>query len=210
VSGDFNGTVVYWKSANAQEGWRAEKLGIVTTLAVDPQGKFVAVATDRALILLDLADGRELKRYDKLVSPISAVAISPNGKWIAAGNDAGLVRVWQVGEDKARFTLTGHDGGIRSIAIKDGGRWVLTGSADRTVRLWDTSAAKQVIPVFRKHNTSVTAVAFLDNGTQTVSGDRDLVVLPWKIDKFLSGEPVTSPKTPEVPKTPDKIPIAKD
>ncbi|MCI0701300.1 MAG: WD40 repeat domain-containing protein [Planctomycetia bacterium] len=210
VSGDFNGTVVYWKSTDGKEGWRAEKLGLVTALAVDPQGKFVAVATDRALVLLDLADGREMKRYDKLVSPISAVAISPNGKWIAAGNDAGLVRVWRVGEDKAKFTLTGHDGGIRSIAVKDGGRWVLTGSADRTVRLWDTSAKKQAIPIFRKHNASVTAVAFLANGTQTVSGDRDLIALPWKIDKFLSGEPITPPKTPEIPKTPDKIPYAKD
>src|SRR5579883_264295 len=208
VSGDFNGTVVFWKSANGQEGWRAEKLGLVTALAVDPQGKFVAVATDTSLVLLDLMDGRELKRYGKFLSPMSAVAISPNGKWIAAGNDAGVVRVWLMGEEKAQFTLTGHEGGVRSIAIKDGGRWVLTGAADRTLRLWDTSAAKQTIPVFRKHSASVTGVAFLDNGTQTVSGDRELNVLPWKIDKFLGAVPTIPPKV-ETPKTPDMIPYAK-
>ncbi len=206
VSGSFDGTVVYWKAATGAEGWRASELGLVTGLAMDPQGKFVAVATENAIVLLDLTDGREIKRYGKFTSPVSAVAVSPNGKWLAAGNDAGVVRVWLVGEDKARFTLTGHEGGVRSIAVKDGGRWVLTGGADRTLRLWDTSAAKQELPIFRKHAASVTAVAFLDNGTQTVSGDRDLIALPWKIDKFLGAAPVT-PKV-EVPTTPDKIPYA--
>lgn len=207
VSGSFDGSVVYWKAATGAEGWRAEKLGLVTALAVDPQGQFVAVATQNALVLLNLADGRELKRYGKFASPLSAVAVSPNGKWVAAGSDAGTVRVWLVGEEKAKYTLTDHEGGVRSVAIKDGGRWVLTGGADRTLRLWDTAAAKQEIPVFRKHAASVTGAAFLENGTQTVSGDGTLLALPWKIDKFL-GTPAVVPKK-EPPKAPDTIPYAK-
>ena len=156
MSGSFDGTVVYWKIANGQEGWRAEKLGLVTALAVDPQGKFVAVATENALVLLDLADGHEIKRYGKFSSPLSAVAVSPNGKWIAAGNDAGTVRVWLVGEEKAKFTLTGHEGGVRSAAIKDGGRWVLTGGADRTLRLWDTTwRSSRKFRSSRKHGRPV-------------------------------------------------------
>ncbi|MBN9122400.1 MAG: WD40 repeat domain-containing protein [Planctomycetes bacterium] len=206
VSGDFGGAVVYWKAATGQEGWRAEKLGLVTALATDPQGKFVAVATENALVLLDLADGHEIKRYGKFSSPLSALAVSPDGKWVAAGNDAGTIRVWQVGQEKAQFTLTGHEGGVRSVALKDGGQWVLSGGADRTLRLWATHSEKQTVPVFRKHGASVTGVAFLDNGTQTVSGDRDLTVLPWKIDKFLSAQP--APKV-ETPKTPVMIPYAK-
>ena len=206
ASGSFDGSVVYWKAANGQEGWRAEKLGLVTALAMDPQGQFVAVATDTGLVLLALADGREIKRYGPFASPLSAAAVSPNGKWLAAGNDAGVVRVWLVGEDKPRAALTGHEGGVRSVAVKDGGRWVLTGGADRTLRLWDASAEEQTLPVFRKHAASVTGAAFLDNGTQTVSGDRELVVLPWKVDTFLGAAP--APKV-AVPKTPDTIPYAK-
>ena len=92
-----------------------------------PRGSSSRWRTDTSLILLDLKDGREVRRYGKFLSPLSAIAVSPNGKWIAAGNDAGVIRVWEVGKGKARFTLTGHVGGVRSIAIKDGGRWVLTG-----------------------------------------------------------------------------------
>ena len=207
VSGDFAGNVVYWKIATGAEGWRAEKLGVVTALAVDPQGKFVAVAAGGSVVLLDLATGRELKRYGKFSSPISAIALSPNGKWLAAGTDAGTVRGWLIGDEKPKFTLTGHAGGVRSVAVKDGGRWVLTGGADRTVRLWDASAAKHDLPVFRKHTASVTGVAFLNNGTQTVSGDRGLSVHPWKIDTFLKAAPKVAPKAE--PKAPGMIPYAK-
>jgi WD40 repeat protein len=207
ISGSFDGSVVYWRISDSKEAWRREKLGLVTALAIDPQGAFVAVATESALVLLDLADGHELKRYGKYNSPLSAVTVSPNGKWLAAGNDAGTVRVWRVGEEKPKYTLSGHIGGVRSIAIKDGGKYVLTGGADRTLRLWATFAEKQPIPVFRKHAASVTGVAFLENGTQTVSGDRELNVFPWKIDKFLAS-PSTVPKKAHPPKI-DVIPYAK-
>ncbi|MBY0459886.1 MAG: WD40 repeat domain-containing protein, partial [Gemmataceae bacterium] len=209
VSGDFAGTVVHWRAADGKEGWRAEKLGLVTGLAVDPQGTFVAVATNSALVLLDLTDGRELTRYGKFAAPLSAVAVSPDGKWLAAGSDAGVVRVWQVGEEKARHTLTGHEGGIRSVAIQNGGRWVLTGGADRTLRLWDTSAAKQEVPAFRKHSAGVTGVSFVSNGTQTISGDRELAAFAWKIDKFLTVAPKVEVPKAEPPKPPDRIPYAK-
>jgi WD40 repeat protein/mono/diheme cytochrome c family protein len=208
VSGNFDGSVAFWKAATGAEGWRVEKLGLVTALAIDPRGQFVAVATDTSLVLLNVADGSEIQRYGPFASPLSAVAVSPDGQWLAAGTDAGAVRVYRVGEDKPRATLTGHDGGIRSVAIKDGGRWVLSGGADRTVRLFDTTADKRATPVFRKHAAGVTAVAFLDNGTQTVSGDRDLVALPWKIGALLNAPSVPSPKI-EPPKVPDTIPYAK-
>lgn len=207
ASGGFDGSVSYWSAASGRERWRVEKLGLVTALAADPRGTFVAVTTRTALVLLDPSTGRELTRHGPFAAPLSALAVSPNGKWVAAGDDLGTVRVWQVGEEKAKFTLTGHEGGVRSVAIKDGGRWVLTGGADRTLRLWDTAAEKQSVPVFRKHVASVTGAAFLENGTQTVSGDGTLLVLPWKIDTFLGAPAIAPPK--EKPKAPNRIPYAK-
>ena len=98
---------------------------------------------------------------------------------------------------------------MRSVAVKDGGRWVLTAGADRTVRLWDSGLkADQDVAVFRTHGVPVVGAAFLANGTQTVSGDRDVTVLPWKIDRFLTATP--EPKKLDPTSPPDKIPIAKD
>jgi hypothetical protein len=65
------------------------------------------------------------------------------------------------------------------------------------------------VAVFRKHAGPVVSAAFLANGTQTISGDRDLGVIPWKIDKFLAATAEVKP--PDVPKgPPDTIPLAKD
>jgi hypothetical protein len=77
------------------------------------------------------------------------------------------------------------------------------------VRLWDTAKPKERdIAVFRKHGSPVVSAAFLANGTQTLSGDRDVTVLPWKIDKFITTQ-VEPPKAPDPPKPPDMIPLAK-
>lgn len=201
ISGGFDGTVAAWKVATGEEVWRIDNLGIVTALAVDPTGSVVLVAADRIVHVLDLASGKTVRRHGPLPAAVASLGISPNGKWYAAGDDAGGVRVWFLGEDTARFSLTGHTGPIRSVAIKDGGRWLLTAGADRTVRLWDT-AAKKDVAVFRKHTSPVVAATFLANGTQTLSGDRDLTALPWKIDAFLAA--ATSPAAPGT------IPYAKD
>jgi WD40 repeat protein len=98
---------------------------------------------------------------------------------------------------------------VRSVAVKDGARWLLTAGADSTVRLWDSSRKEQQdVAVFRKHAAPVVSAAFLANGTQTISGDRDVNVLPWKIEQFLVASAQVNPPATKTP--PEKIPIAKD
>jgi WD40 repeat protein/mono/diheme cytochrome c family protein len=206
ISGGFDGVVAAWKVATGEELWRVEGLGLVTALAVDPTGNFVAVAANRSVRLLDPNSGRELRSHGPFPAAVASLAVSPDGQWYAAGTDDGAVRVWKAGEQKASFTLRGHDGPVRGVALKDGGRWLLSAGADHTVRLWDTSRPAEAVAVFRQHGSPVVAAAFLANGTQTVSGDRDLTVLPWKIDRFLAAAP--QPKPDPVTPPPDRIPYA--
>jgi WD40 repeat protein/mono/diheme cytochrome c family protein len=202
ISGGYDGVVAAWKVAGGEEVWRVEKLGTVTAIAVDPAGQYVLVAADRFVHLLDLASGKKIRSHGQSPTPVASLGVSPNGKWYAAGEDDGMVRVWKFGETKAAFVLTGHDGPVRSVAVKDGGRFVLSAGADRTLRLWDTAQRdKKEAAVFRKHASPVVSAAFLVNGTQTLSGDRDVTVIPWKIDKFLDAPDPNAP--------PSMIPLAK-
>src|SRR5262249_30039753 len=60
ISGGFDGLLAAWKVGTGEEVWRAEKLGPVAAVAIDPNGKFVAVAAGRHARVFDLTDGREI------------------------------------------------------------------------------------------------------------------------------------------------------
>ena len=205
VSGGFDGVLAVWRIGTGEEVWRVEKLGAVAGLAVDPQGKFVAVAAGKHARLFDLKTGRPINDLVSDHGRPSSIAVHPEGHRVAFGTEGGTVVVWDWVTDGARHTLTGHAGAVRAVAMR-GGRWVLSAGSDATVRLWGLGSGKDVA-VFRKHGVPVVSAAFLANGTQTLSGDRDLTLLPWKVDQFLTAAPPPPPAVPQ--KVPDKIPVAK-
>jgi WD40 repeat protein len=165
----------------------------------------VYAAAGRSVYVLWHQDGRLRLRISH-PAVVTSLALTADGNVLVTGSEDGTVRVWDPWVGKELAVLTGHEGPVRSVAIKDDGRWVLSAGSDRTVRLWD-AAGKEEVAAFRKHASPVVAAAFLANGTQTVSGDRDLNLLPWKVDRFFAAAPVTPP---DPPKPPDKIPPAKD
>ena len=121
ISGGFDGVVAAWKVASGEEIWRVEKLGTVTAIAVDPGGRYVLVAANRFVHLLDLATGKMIRSHGQSPTPAASLGVSPNGNWYIAGEDDGTVRVWKFGEAKATFVLTGHAGPVRSRGRE--GRW---------------------------------------------------------------------------------------
>src|SRR5205823_5658386 len=60
VSGGFDGSLVVWKVMTGEEVWRADNLGVVAGLAVDPKGEVVAVAAGRTAHVYRLADGHRV------------------------------------------------------------------------------------------------------------------------------------------------------
>jgi WD40 repeat protein len=209
-SGGYDGVLAAWKVATGQEVWRLENLGLVTALAVDPKGSYLFAAAGGMVYVLDQGTGKTVRRHGPFPATVASLGTSPNGEWYAAGLDDGAVRVWQRDEEKERQVLSGHDGPVRSVAVKDGGRWLLTAGVDRTVRLWDTSQPqKQDVAVFTKHSSPAIAAAFLANGTQILSGDRDVTILPWSIERFLSIPSMTPEKSKGPASVPDTIPLAK-
>ncbi len=203
ISGSFDGSVAAWKVATGEELWRVENLGPVAALAVDPANNFVAVASGKWVRLFNMSDGRELSRMASDHGPVASLGVSSDGRRVAFGTESGAIMVWD-GSNKSARTLLGHTGAVRSLALR-GERWIASAAADRTVRLWDLATEKDVA-VFRKHTSPLVAVHFAANGTQTISGDRELNLLPWSVAKFFSASPVPPP---ESPKTPDRIPLAK-
>jgi RNA polymerase sigma factor (sigma-70 family) len=84
--------------------------GEIDTLALSPDGKTVAVATNSGLFLLDTSSGKKIKSLAKSVFQMvreNRIAFSPDGKRLAArglvavgDKSKGLVRVWEVAGDQ--------------------------------------------------------------------------------------------------------------
>jgi WD40 repeat protein len=70
--------------------------GQIYRLAVDPKGRWAAVAGGQGVVLVSLADGRARPPLDGLPGPATAVAFAPDGALVAGGSKDGAVRLWPV------------------------------------------------------------------------------------------------------------------
>jgi WD40 repeat protein len=113
-------------------------------LATISDGRARAGARQDALEIRDLAAGNEpvtLKKYSDGATT-SFMRFSPDGKILALGQDNGTIKLWDVGNDKAIATLSGHTGRVESLAFSADGKMLASGSEDKTVKIWDAAKSK--------------------------------------------------------------------
>ena len=46
------------------------------------------------------------------------------------------MKVWDLETGTERFSLEGHDGGVRAVAVTANGRYAISGSDDHTLKVW--------------------------------------------------------------------------
>src|SRR5947209_5119697 len=68
--------------------------------APSPDGKLVAVADGKAVVLRDAASGKDLRKVLAHKNDVSAVAFAPDGRVIASADKAGLVVTFEAATGK--------------------------------------------------------------------------------------------------------------
>jgi HEAT repeat protein len=109
--------------------------------APSPDGSHLAYPRRNAVHLLDLATGKEVRKFEGVERHAGLVAFSPNGKYIAAGvqaagRDDNWVECWEVTTGKSFRLFKGDPSHITCLAFSPDGTHVLLGGADKTARLW--------------------------------------------------------------------------
>jgi WD40 repeat protein/class 3 adenylate cyclase/energy-coupling factor transporter ATP-binding protein EcfA2 len=220
MSGDWNGRLILWdlptgsqimqaKVHHAAVGWSAIDPPPVN-VAVGPEGRLaLSSAGDGSLILWDLFDAGEIRRFEGHATSINGVAFTPDGEHALTGAgffgygpvaEDNSLRLWDVETGELIRVLEGHRMPVLHVAISSDGRRALSGAGDATMRLWDLESGRE-IRSFKGYpdEVGVFCVAISPDGRTALSGSltNDSMIL-WDLEsgemihRFVTGENFTT------------------
>ena len=79
---------------------------------------------------------------------------------LATGSGDNTCRLWDLGTELPKATLTGHTGWVLCVEWNGMERNLATGSMDNSVRIWDPKLGKQVGEPLKGHTKWITALAW--------------------------------------------------
>ncbi|NBV44734.1 MAG: hypothetical protein EBR86_03630 [Planctomycetia bacterium] len=170
--------------------------------AVFVDGRSIAVAGGRKVLLVDAADGRVIREFVGHLGIVGEIDVSPDGtRLLSAGTDQ-VPRIWDVATGNHVVTLPQHGARVQGCAFIADGRRVVTGCGDSAVqifeattgalvrripghvgRLWDVAAARDgtVVGV----GTDGTVRQFAVEPAGPLTGSREWPIAVSSIDSVL-------------------------
>ncbi|ORZ24582.1 WD40-repeat-containing domain protein [Absidia repens] len=131
----------------------------------------------RVAVLQDESTGRDTDLY------IRSVSFSPDGKHLATGAEDKQIRIWDIGKNRIKRVLQGHEQDIYSLEFSRDGGILVSGSGDRTVRVWDWNEGRSIhilrIKEQDQKDPGVTSVAISPDGLLVAAGSLDKIVRVW-------------------------------
>jgi WD40 repeat protein len=162
-------------------GARPEYQESLQSVALSPDGRLLAAASDRGVVTLWEADGWQVRHtWVGTASDSPRVAFSPDNKTLAVAR-SGQVQLRDADAGDLRRTL-GEAGGasIECVAFNAAGTLLAAGYSDRSIRLWDLGTGRQSAPLIG-HRDRVAALAFSPDGKTLASASWDRTVRLWNV-----------------------------
>jgi len=149
----------------------------VTSIALAPNGKTLAVGDPTTVRLWNLTSGKEL--YQIASEDVSSLTFSPDGKYLAAVSWAASVHVWEASTGKGLHRLGGRSTGNTTSAVFSPDAKTLMGVGN-TIQVLDL-ATGTVAPSDRRRTGMVWFVTLSPDGKTLAWTGTDKVIHLWDV-----------------------------
>ncbi|MBX9579681.1 MAG: hypothetical protein K2X87_05170 [Gemmataceae bacterium] len=150
---------------------------VVTALAFDPAGEYLAVAGFHEVLLYSAKDYRLVSRLVGLSERVNALAFSPDGRRLAVAGGSpgrfGEVQVWDHAKPRLLVSAPFTFDTLYGVSWSPDGKTLAFGCADNTVRAIDPTSGKQVL-FMGTHSDWVLGTVFSQDGKHLASVSRDM------------------------------------
>lgn len=158
----------------------------ITSLAISPDKKRVAINSSSQIVLLDSISFERFATIDSITDSITSLAFSQSGKTLAIGVENSEILIWDVESNKEILSLSGSSDSINKVLYLSEDK--VASVDDRFIRIWDLSSGRQIL-LLDGFLLNVSDIELSPSGKTLISGSGDGTILLWDIE---SGEIIYS------------------
>ncbi|KAG8937395.1 hypothetical protein FRC03_008191, partial [Tulasnella sp. 419] len=172
VAQSSDSDIIIWDTDTGTVQSRLQYPDTISSIAFSPDGKLLAFASGREVIIWDYKS-RTLLR--KLEGEAFYVTFSRDGRFIATGRGNGQIVTWDITSDSQIGISNGHTKLVVSLAVSPDGSRIISGSEDGTAAVWDMKSGWESPGESddKVHKGAVHCVAFSSDGRKWASGGEE-------------------------------------
>ncbi len=163
---------------------RAGTVAPIAAVAFAPDGRRIAAAKGRDVLILDAGDGSIVATLADHPGPVTALAYTPDGRTLLAiggrAGQFGSVIAWDVEGGTRRLDVRGHTDAILAAALAPDGSTLATGGYDRLVVLW-SMADGSIVRTLSEHTDAIHGLAFAPDGKSLATASADRTLKLWEV-----------------------------
>lgn len=171
---------VNFKGANLK-GTTFSDIPIIQSLAIDPEGKMIAVGGSMGNVYIFRIADTQLIKTLKFQAGSIKLCFNPQGSCIVIGDNNGKFVIFDLRVETALMSIEAHKAKIVGIAYSPNGRTIALASEDGRGSVWEVRNGRRVFEI-HGHEKCVNSVCYSPNGKLVASGGDDMHVRIWDAD----------------------------